>query len=320
VKAIAPGAVETLRPLLPVGYDAGVQAYQQAVAELTPRDLADHYTSGLIFFHETFVPHLKRQLELLSGGAWNLADHVAYAAGTDVDFMTHLIEAVAAHEPVSLFPGDWYGFLVGCTQTANIRWDRHGGGELACLCVPSVRNGHVTDEMLAFLRSARHCLLNLNLLPTLVAAERHAVSRQLTSLLDRSVLSVSFSRGFGLTASQLGVALVPKDHPYRRQFHQQWTWFTYFFNAIAARAFMFLDLRRIEEVDEKRRWWVEQWLTRRELPAVASGSYYVKAFRPIGSVPDYLKPLERDGLIRLCFKPPVSFAAGSEEATPELIP
>jgi hypothetical protein len=308
VNAIAPDEVETLRPLLPVGYEAGVLAYRQAVAGLTARDLADHYTDGLTFFHQEFVPHLKRQLARLSGGAWDLEDYIAYAAGTDVDFMTHLIEAVAARQRVCLFPGDWYGFLAGCSQTANIAWDARGDGELACLCIPSVRNGHVTNEMLDFLRSAPHCLLNLNLLPTLVAAERHAVSRQLTPLLDRSILSVSFSRGFGLTASQLGVALVHRDHPYRRQFHRQWTWFTYFFNAIAARAFMVLDLQLIEEVDEQRRLWVEEWLTSRELPAVTSGSYYVKAFRPTESVPQYLKPLQRDGLLRLCLKPPIAQA------------
>jgi hypothetical protein len=312
VSAVPPDAVETLRPLLPVGYDAGVRAYQQAIAGLTPRDLAGHYTDGLTFFHEMFVPHLKRQLELLSGGAWDLGDHVAYAAGTDVDFMTHLVEAVAARQPVTLFPGDWYGFLVGCTQTANIRWDSRGGGEMGCLCIPSVRNGHLTDEMLAFLLSSRHCLLNLNLMPTLVAAERQAVCRQLAPVLDRSILSVSFSRGFGLTASQLGVALMHRDHPYRRQFQRQWDWFTYFFNAIAARAFLFLDVPRIQEEDEKRRSWVREWLTGRGLPAVESGSYYVKAFRPTGSVPDYLNRLQRDGLVRLCFKPPVSLTARSQ--------
>src|SRR5437868_8105982 len=74
VSAIAPDEVETLRPLLPVGYDAGVLAYQQAVAELTPRDLAEHYTRGLTFFHDEFVPHLKRSLQSLSGAVWNF-DH-----------------------------------------------------------------------------------------------------------------------------------------------------------------------------------------------------------------------------------------------------
>ena len=51
--------VERFRPLLPVGYAAGAAAYRAAAAELTARDLADHYTDGLALFHEEFVPHLK---------------------------------------------------------------------------------------------------------------------------------------------------------------------------------------------------------------------------------------------------------------------
>ena len=41
-------------------------------------------------------------------------------------------------------------------------------------------------------------------------------------------------------------------------------------------------------------------------PVVESGSYYVKAFRLDGPVPDALRPLERDGVVRFCFKPPVA--------------
>src|SRR5262245_26738585 len=108
ISAIEPTNVEAFRPLLPVGYEAGVIAYRAAAMELTVRDLADHYTNGLAFFHERFVPHLKSVLERLSGGAWGLADFVAYAAGSDVDFMTHLVEAVAAGDRVCLFPGDWF--------------------------------------------------------------------------------------------------------------------------------------------------------------------------------------------------------------------
>jgi hypothetical protein len=305
VKAISPNEVESLRPLLPVGYDAGVKAYQLAAQELTARDLADHYTHGLTFFHENFVPHLKQTLEYLSGNSWCLDDYVAYAGGSDVDFMTHLIEAIAAHSQVCLFPGDWFGFLVGCTQRDNINWDAESGGELGCLCIPSVRNGHFTERMLDFLASSRSCLLNLNLYPTLVSNERFDIGRRLSAVLDRSILSISFSRGFGLTASQLGVILI-----HRERFHDQWTWFTHFYNALAARAFMLLDLSRIQAADEQRRAWVNEWLEMRHLPAVRSGSYYVKSFQTSEEVPHYLMPLCRDGLMRLCLKPPVSFAAG----------
>lgn len=289
---------------MPIGYEAGVAAYRTAASELSARDLAEHYTGGLAFFHERFVPALKDGLSELSGGVWDLADYVAYAAGSDVDFMTHLVEAVAARDRVCLFPGDWFGFRVGATQTESIAWDHTGRGELACLCVPSVRNGHLTEEMVAFLEAAPRCLLNLNLYPTLAADERRAVAQDLRPLLDRSVLSISFSRGFGLTASQLGVFLVHRDHPYRSRFETQWSWFTYFFNAIAARAFMALDLPSLAAVDAQRRIWVRGWLESRGLPTVETGSYYVKSFRPIGEVPETLAPLLRGELVRLCFKPP----------------
>jgi hypothetical protein len=306
VNALAPDEVEAFRPLLPVGYAAGVRAYQQAAQELTPRDLASHYTNGRMFFHEQFVPYLKQTLESLSGGIWRLDDFVAYAAGTDVDFMTHLIDSTAVRQRVCLYPGDWFGFLVGCTQTGNIHWDARGGGELSCLCLPSVRNGHVTEEMIQFLQSSRACLLNVNLFPTLLPEERFACSQQILPVLNRSILSVSFSRGFGLTASQLGVALVHRDHPYRKVFQRQWDWFTNFYNALAARAFMLVDLERIHEVDEQRRRWVSEWLASRDLPSLQSGSYYVKSFQPIGEIPQFLMPLKREQVLRLCFKPPVS--------------
>ena len=305
LKAIDPSEVEHLRPLLPVGYQAGVAAYRQAAAELTPLDLANHYTDGLDFFHRRFVPHLKGVLTDLSGGCWDLSHFVGFAAGSDVDFITHLVEAVAASERVCLYPGDRFGFRVGATQTTRIHWDASGQGDLACLCVPSVRNGHLTEEMLHFLRAAPACLLNLNLFPTLMAEERHAVSSSLSRLLEKSILSISFSRGFGLTASQLGVFLVHRDHPYRTRFAQQWNWFTFFFNALAARAFMLLDVGELGRVDEARRTWVGQWLEQHDLPAMPTGSYYVKSFRPIGPLPDHLTPLCRDGIVRLCFKPPI---------------
>jgi hypothetical protein len=296
--------VETFRPLLPVGYAAGVEAYRQAVAGLTADDLTTHYTTGLTWFRETFVPLLKRTLAELSGGAWDLADFEAYAAGSDVDFMTHLVETVAAQEGVCLYPGDWFGFRCGCTRLDGIHWDRDSRGRLACLCIPSVRNGHFTEEMAGFLDGAAACLLNLNLFPTLEAGERREVARRLNTVLGKSVLSISFSRGFGLTASQLGVALVRRDHPYCRRFATPWSWFTYFHNALAARAFQALDLGRVQEVDRARRRWVHDWLRTHGLPVLESGSYYVRSFRVEGAVPDYLRPLVRDDVVRLCFKPP----------------
>lgn len=303
IEAIRPSDVELLRPLLPVGYEAGVSAYREAARALSLEDLSSHYTRGGAFFKEAFVPHLKRTLQFLSGGAWQLDDFVGFAAGSDVDLMTHLVEAVAARGEVSLYPGDWFGFRVGCTQTDRVGWRAEGGGELACLCIPSVRNGHFTVEMEAFLGSADACLLNLNLFPTLPAAERNDVAQRLNPLLGKAVLSISFSRGFGLTASQLGVFLVQRDHPFVSQYRTQWEWFTNFYNAIAARAFMSLDLRALQAEDQQRRTWVDAWLSGRGLPSVTSGSYYVKAFRPTGVLPSYFAPLSREGIVRLCLKP-----------------
>jgi hypothetical protein len=299
--------IERFRPLLPVGYASVATAYAEAAAAMTARDLSDHYTTGLAWFHDEFVPQLKARLSGLTAGVWSrtdLRDFVAFAAGSDVDLMAHLIEAVAAHEPVALFPGDWFGFAAGSTHANNLVWQSDAAGLLACLCVPSVRNGHLTEEMLAFLESARAYLLNLNLFPTLPGAERAAVADSLRPLLGKSVLSISFSRGFGMTASQLGVFLLHKEHPYVRRFHQQWSWFTYFFNALAARTFLHLNLADLQTVDETRRAWVADWLERRGLPIVSTGSYYVKAFTLRGPVPAALQPLTREGIVRLCFKPP----------------
>lgn len=296
--------MEPFRPLLPVGYQAGVDAYRQAVAGLTAADLTHHYTRGLGWLHDTFIPALKSILSDLTGGVWGLGDFVGYAAGSDVDFMTHLVEAVAAREGVALYPGDWHGFRVGCTQEEGIVWTRQSAGRLACLCVPSVRNGQLTEEMVAFLAGADACLLNLNLFPTLPAGERRDLALRLREVLPKAVLSISFSRGFGLTASQLGVVLLPHDHPYARRFASPWQWLTYFHNALAARAFLALDLERVRAVDEARRAWVLDWLRQRGLPAVASGSYYVRSFRAEGELPPRLRPLVRDDVVRLCFKPP----------------
>jgi len=304
--AIREDEVETLRPLLPVGYEAVAQAYRRAVSKLNAADLSSHYTNGLAAFHQQFVPYLKEVLRNLTGGAWNLADFEAYAAGSDVDMITHIVEAVAAREQVCLFPGDWFGFRVGSTQGHNIIWDRNSSGRFACVCVPSVRNGHFTEEMSSFLDQSQACLLNLNLLPTLTAPERHSIALRLSQNLHKSIISISFSRGFGLTASQLGVVLVHPDHPLRHRFKTQWNWFTYFYNALAASAFMEVDFTSLQAEDERRRAWVADWLRTRGLPVVESGSYYAKSFELLGQIPDRLAPLVRDNVARLCFKPDAS--------------
>jgi hypothetical protein len=297
-----------------VGYEAGVAAYREAALCLTVDDLTHHYTDGLRLFHGQLVPRLKEVLHELTGGVWDLSDFRAYAAGSDVDFMTHLVSAVAASDPVVLYPGDWFGFRVGVADPRRIAWDSRGGGALACLCVPSVRNGHVTPGMLEFLRAAPAALLNINLLPTLPPQERRQVAAQLAPLLPRAVLSVSFSRGFGLTGSQLGVALVHREHPFCRRYSGMWEWLTYFYNGIAARAFLHLDIAALQRVDAARREWVAQWLALRGLPVVDSGSYYVKSFRVEGPLPAAagqtsgpapLSVLQRDGVLRLCLKPPI---------------
>lgn len=296
--------IERFRPLLPVGYREVAAAYARAAATISADDLSDHYTRGLEFFHESFAPALKRRLEQLTGGAWQFDDFTAFAGAGDVDLMTHLIEAVAAGEPVHVFPGDWFGFVVGSTHQHNIRWDARGDASLACVCVPSVRNGHFTEEMAAFVERAPASLLNLNLFPTLPDEERTAIAERLWPMLPRAVLSISFSRGFGMTASQLGVLLVHRDHPFRRRFSQQLEWFTYFHNALAARTFLEIDLESLTAVDAARRTWVHRWLEDHALPVVATGSYYVKSFQADAPIPPRLEPLVRDGLLRLCFKPP----------------
>lgn len=249
------------------------------------------------------MPHLKARLWSLSGGAWALADFDAYACGSDVDFMTHIVNAANETVGSASFPGDWYGFAAGATHPDRVIASAQPGRRLACLCVPSVRNGHLTAEMLRFLDEADACLLNINLFPTLAEQERHQVAKALDGVLGKSVISVSFSRGFGLTTSQLGVILVHKNNPLREIYHRQWTWLTYFYNRIAAQAFMELDVDRMMAIDGARRESVYAELESLGLPTARSGSYYVKSFKPDGPVPAQLQPLIRDGLVRLCFKP-----------------
>lgn len=289
---------------MPVGYAAGVAAYRAAAAALTPADLTDHYTRGLDWLRGDFARALIGRLAALTGGAWDLRGWRLWAAGSDVDFMSHLLEAVSAREEVALYPGGWWGFVVGGTHDENMVWGADARGRPAAICLPSVRNGHCTEAMAAFLDGAGPCLLNINLFPTMPAAERQAVAARLRPTLERAVISVSFSRGFGLTASQLGVALVHPDHPWNARFERQWGWHTYFHNALAARAFVALDLAAVAQVDAARRAWVRAQLIAHGLPVVETGSYYVKAFRPVGPLPEDLAPLVRGDVVRFCFKPP----------------
>ncbi|VAW81557.1 hypothetical protein MNBD_GAMMA12-2511 [hydrothermal vent metagenome] len=286
-----------------MGYESVADAYRRATIGLTAKELTTHYSDGIDEFHSSFVPHLKRELSKLSGDEWQFDDYVAYAAGSDVDMMGHIVEAMIDREGVVLYPGDWFGFMVGSSHQEKIKWTSNSAGKMACLCIPSVRNGHVTDEMFSYLDEANSCLLNINLYPTLSPAERKGVAAVLNSVLEKSIVSVSFSRGFGMTASQLGVILVHKDNPLRKRYDQQWKWYSYFYNQIATRTFMQINGEDLSVVDDRRRVEVSDWLTSKGLPVVGSGSYYVKSFRPEGDLPDYFRPLMRGKLLRLCFKP-----------------
>lgn len=305
-RAIAPADVEGLRPLLPVGYRAVADAYRTAVEKLDANDLSNHYGDGQAWLQDVFRPKLIDRVQRLSGGEWDLTGWQLFAAGSDVDFITHITEVVSSTGRVHLYPGDWYGFLVGATHDESIAFESTGFADLACLCVPSVRNGHFTDEMVDFLARSPVRLVNINLFPTLAADERRAIAYALRPLLPGALLSISFSRGFGLTASQLGVLLVPPDHPYSARYRRQWNWFSYFYNALAARAFLAVDLDALAAVDTKRRECADNWLAERELPTLTSGSYYVRSFRPDGPIADHLQPLVRDGLLRCCLKPEVT--------------
>ena len=301
--AIRPADVETLRALTPIGYSVVADAYRTAVDNLSAADLSDHYTDGQTWLRHTFGPILIDRLGSLSGGEWDLRGWQIFAAGSDVDFIAHIIDAIAATGQVRLYPGDWYGFLVGGTHDDAIAFDADGTGSLACLCVPSVRNGNLTSKMLDFLARSPVQLLNINLFPTLAADDRRAVARALQPFISTALLSVSFSRGFGLTASQLGVLLVPPDHPWATTYKRQWDWFSYFYNALAARAFLAVDLEAMARVDAERREWTATWLANRQLPDIATGSYYVRSFRSDGAIAEHLRPLVRHGVLRCCLKP-----------------
>ena len=71
-----------------------------------------------------------------------------------------------------------------------------------------------------------------------------------------------------------------------------------------AKAFLAMDLSAVQAVDTERRRWVHAFLRENDLPVVETGSYYVRSFQVEGEVPERLRPLSRDNVVRLCFKPP----------------
>jgi hypothetical protein len=90
---------------------------------------------------------------------------------------------------------DWFGFRVGVADPRNIAWNAEGNGALACLCVPSAHNRHVTPE--------------IDPVPSPVGRlppERRHVAHDLRPVLEKSVLSVSFSRAasFALSGGRRG--------------------------------------------------------------------------------------------------------------------
>jgi hypothetical protein len=299
-RAVLADQVEHFRALLPQGFEHAAEAYRKAAARLTVADLSGHYLGGQEFFRGTLVPHVKQTVERLSGQVWDLADFVGFGAGSDVDFITHIIDA--STDRVAIYPGDWGGFLVG-PSSERVGFSRDSRGALACLCLPSVRNGLFTEDMQRFCRESRSSLLNLNLYPTLPPAERVEVAEMLRDDLDRALLSISFSRGFALTASQLGILLVHREHPLLKRWRKSWEWFSLFYNAIAARAFMHIDLDEVDRVHALRRQEVADWHARHGMPHEPAGSYYVKSFRVEGEMPPAYSVLMRDGVLRLCFKP-----------------
>jgi hypothetical protein len=305
LNALSGDDTERYRALLPVGYSHVAEAYRRAAHSIDAGRLTGHYTEGLEYFHSEFVPYLKSVLEELSGGAWNLADFVGFAAGSDVDLISHVLNSITSEETVVLHPGDWYGFLVGSAVPGRLVWTAQSFNRFACICVPSVRNGHCTEEMVRFLEQSKGCLLNINLFPTLDAEERNRIAKQLNPVLTKSMLVVSFSRGFGLTISQLGVLLVHRENKLLVSLKRQLDWFTYFYNRFAASAFQLINPGELHAVDDRRRRWVSDWLEARGLPVVDSGTYYVKSFTVDAVIPE-LRPLMRDGIVRLCFKPPIS--------------
>ena len=103
--AISGDGIERYRALLPVGYAHVASAYRRAADSISVDGLTGHYTEGLEYFHFQFIPYLKRVLETLSGGAWDLSDFLGFAAGSDVDLISHVVNSIASDCVVARISG-----------------------------------------------------------------------------------------------------------------------------------------------------------------------------------------------------------------------
>ena len=204
----------------------------QRPAELTARDLAEHYTSGLAFFHERFVPHLKecaRRAKRRRLGPYRLR---RLRRGFGRRFHDASGRGGRRARPRLPVPRRLVWLPSRSDSDGEPRLGRFGPRG-AGMPVRAVGAKWTPDPGNARLPARRSALPAEPESLSDHAGRRAARSCGGASpLLERAVLSISFSRGFGLTASQLGVFLLHRDHPYRMRFETQWAWFTYFFNAL----------------------------------------------------------------------------------------
>ncbi len=271
LNALADEAVERFRALLPVGYAAAADAYRTAVEGLTAESLSTHYTDGLTFFHETFVPALAGRITDLTGGVWDLSGHVAYAAGSDVDFMTHLVEAVAARGPP---PSSWAtGSASGSARRTRTRSTGMPPAEVPWPASASPRQRTAPDRGDDHISSRRG---RLSPQPEPVSnpgpSGTSADGPRLLGLLNRSVLSISFSRGFRPYRLATRCALRTSRPSFAAGSPLNGTGSPIFHNALAARAFLAARPPRLESVDRLRRAHVADRLETRGLPSVATGA------------------------------------------------
>ena len=228
--------------------------------------------------------------------------------------MTHLVEAVAAHggSACSLATGSAFGrgYADGEPELGRL------GPWRAGMPVRAVRAKRTPDGRDAGLPGWCSAMpLELEPLPDdrlRRAAHRRGVAASLAGpigLVDQLQPRVRPRR-----RRSFGVFLVHRDHPYRVRFETQWAWFTYFFNALVARASCCSTCPHSRRSTPRGGSGFLDWLENRGLPTIATGSYYVKSFRPIGEVPAILAPLQRGDLLRLCFKPPCARSRGEGDS------